>query len=74
EFLGIAEETGLIVQMGEFVIRRALSEMAAWKGDFRISINLSPSQIRSVDLLPTIAEAIAETGIDPHRIEFEITE
>lgn len=74
EFLDIAEETGLIVQLGEFVIRRALSEMAAWKGDFRISINLSPSQIRSVDLLPTIADAIADTGIDAHRIEFEITE
>ena len=74
EFLGIAEETGLIVPLGEFVIRQALTEMAGWEGDFRIAINLSPSQIRSVDLLPTIADAIADTGFDPRRIEFEITE
>ena len=74
EFLAIAEETGLIVPLGEFVIRQALTEMAGWKGNFRLSINLSPSQIRSVDLLPTIADALAATGFDPSRIEFEITE
>merc|ERR1712173_194151 len=63
-----------IVPLGEFVIRQALSEMAGWKGDFRLAINLSPSQIRSVDLLPTIADALAATGFDASRIEFEITE
>ena len=74
DFLEVAENTGLIVPMGDWVIRRALSEMASWDGDFRIAINLSPTQIRSAHLLASVAEAVAETGFDPQRIEFEITE
>ena len=43
----VAEETGMIVQLGEWVIRQTLAETAAWQGDFRIAINLSPTQVRS---------------------------
>lgn len=74
QFLTVAENTGLIIPLGDWVIRRALNEMAKWDGDFRVSINLSPSQIRSAHLLNSITDALAESGMDPCRVEFEITE
>ncbi len=74
DFIPVAEETGLIIPMGEWVIRTALAEAASWDEPFTIAINLSPVQLRSPNLLPTIINALAETGIDPSRVEFEITE
>lgn len=74
QFLTVAENTGLIIPLGDWVIRRALNEMAKWEGDFRVSINLSPSQIRSAHLLNSVTDALAESGMDPCRVEFEITE
>lgn len=74
QFLTVAENTGLIIPLGDWVIRRALNEMAKWEGDFRISINLSPTQIRSAHLLDSITDALSESGMDPRRVEFEITE
>ncbi len=73
-FIPIAEETGLIVPIGEWVIRTAFSEAATWPGGETISINLSPLQFSSPNLLPLIVHALADTGIDPARVEFEITE
>ncbi|HCS17887.1 MAG TPA: diguanylate cyclase, partial [Erythrobacter sp.] len=58
EFLGVAEETGLIVPIGEWVIGQALRETATWDGDFRIAINLSPTQVRSPHLVDVVARAI----------------
>ena len=55
EFLGVAEETGLIVPIGEWVIGQALRETATWDGDFRIAINLSPTQVRSPHLVDVVA-------------------
>jgi diguanylate cyclase (GGDEF)-like protein/PAS domain S-box-containing protein len=74
DFIPVAEETGLIVPMGEWVIRTALAEAVSWDEPYSIAINLSPIQLRSPNLLPTIVNALAETGIDPGRVEFEITE
>ena len=74
EFLGVAEETGLIVPIGEWVIGQALRETATWDGDFRIAINLSPTQVRSPHLVDVVARAIHAHGFDPGRVEFEITE
>jgi diguanylate cyclase (GGDEF)-like protein/PAS domain S-box-containing protein len=74
EFIRIAEETGQIVAIGEWVIREALAEAARWSGQETVSINLSPVQLGSANLLPTIIRALGETGIDPSRVEFEITE
>ncbi len=74
DFIPIAEETGLIVPMGEWMIRTALSEAAGWDEPAAIAINLSPIQLRSPNLLPTIVSALAKTGIDPGRVELEITE
>jgi diguanylate cyclase (GGDEF)-like protein len=74
DFIPIAEETGLIVPMGEWVIRTAMAEAATWREERTIAVNLSPVQLRSPNLLPTIVNALAETGIDPARLEVEITE
>jgi EAL domain-containing protein (putative c-di-GMP-specific phosphodiesterase class I) len=73
-FIPIAEETGLIVPIGEWVIRTALLEAAQWPGKETIAINLSPVQIESPGLLPIVIHALAESGIDAARVEFEITE
>ena len=74
EFLEVAEETGMIVPIGEWVIRQALAEVARWEGDFRIAINLSPTQVKSPHLVSVVAQAIHAHGVAPERIEFEITE
>ena len=74
DFVPLAEETGLIVQIGEWVIREACAEVAAWPERLRVSINLSPAQMRSASLVGTIVNAIAGAEIDPGRLELEITE
>ena len=74
QFLPIAEESGLIIPLGDWVIRQALEDVSQWEGDFRISINLSPSQTRHSQLLLTVEEALAATGFPANRLEFEITE
>ena len=73
-FIPLAEETGLIVPIGEWVIRTAFDEAASWDSDQTIAINLSPVQLGSPNLLPVIVNALATSGLDPARIEFEITE
>ena len=74
EFISVAEETGLIVQLGEWVIRKALEDAAQWDEALSVAVNLSPSQMRSPNLIPTIVNALAQTGIAPGRLELEITE
>jgi len=74
QFIPIAEDTGLIVPIGEWVIRTALAEAARWEGNQSIAINLSPVQLGSPNLLPVIIQALAEHQLDPARVEFEITE
>ncbi|MFA6220575.1 MAG: EAL domain-containing protein [Erythrobacter sp.] len=74
DFLAIAEETGLILPIGGWVIRQALAEISRWKGDFRIAINLSPTQVLSPNLVALVAQALHSNGIAPERVEFEITE
>jgi len=73
-FIPIAEETGLIVQIGEWVIRNALAEVAKWPEHLSVSVNLSPVQMRSPNIIPTIVNALASTGVSPDRLEIEITE
>lgn len=74
EFINIAEQSGMIAPIGEWVIREALGEAARWPDEQGISINLSPLQIKSPKLLPTVVNALATSGVDPRRLEFEITE
>lgn len=74
KFIPIAEETGQIVQIGEWVIREAFAEAARWPAGETIAINLSPIQLSSPNLLPVIVNALADSGLEPGRVEFEITE
>lgn len=74
DFIYIAEETGLIVQLGEWVIRNAANEAASWPDDLSISVNLSPAQMKSASLVSTVVNALAQSGLPAERMELEITE
>ncbi len=73
EFIGIAEERGLIVQLGEWVIRQACRDAARW-GDVTIACNVSAIQFRQTDFVQSVEKALADTGFDPARLELELTE
>ena len=74
DFVPIAEETGLIVQLGEWVIRNAIAEAARWSEPLGISVNLSPAQMKSAGLISTIMNALSASGLAAERLELEITE
>jgi EAL domain-containing protein (putative c-di-GMP-specific phosphodiesterase class I) len=74
EFIPIAEETGLIVPIGEWVLRTACATAAQWPSFVRIAINLSPVQFRTRGLAAMVTSALAATGLAPDRLELEITE
>ncbi len=74
EFIPIAEETGLIRALGKFAIRHACRDASAWPGSLKVAINLSAAQFTSFDLVTDVLAALAETGLVPNRLEFEVTE
>ncbi len=74
DFVPVAEETGLIEEIGQWVLRTACAEAATWPADVRIAVNVSPIQFRSETLSLKVAAVLAETGLDPRRLELEITE
>ena len=74
DFLALAEETGLIVPVGEWTIREACRTAATWAGELRIAVNLSPAQFRSPGLVALISDALAESNLPPNRLELEINE
>jgi diguanylate cyclase (GGDEF)-like protein len=74
EFIPLAEEIGMIVTIGEWVIRRACLDAAAWPPAIKVAVNLSPTQLLSASLLPIIQEALAEAQLPADRLEIEITE
>jgi diguanylate cyclase (GGDEF)-like protein len=74
EFIGLAEEIGLIVPIGEWVLREACREAASWPGDIRVAVNLSPAQFRNRNLTHDVIRALAASGLNPQRLELEITE
>lgn len=74
EFMPLAEEIGVIVQIGEWMIRTACREAVGWQQPLSVSVNVSAVQIASLTLLPVIRAVLAETGLDPGRLELEITE
>lgn len=73
-FIPLAEESGLISQIGAWVLRKACEQAAQWPEHVEISVNLSPLQFESPSLLPTIVNALAASGLAPSRLELEITE
>lgn len=73
-FIGLAEETGLIVPIGEWVLRTAAAEAATWPDDVTVAVNLSPAQFRSGKLVQSVLSTLAATGLAAPRLELEITE
>ncbi|MDA9431528.1 bifunctional diguanylate cyclase/phosphodiesterase [Bradyrhizobium sp. CCBAU 51627] len=73
-FIPLAEETGLIVQLGELVLRRACADAAAWPDDIGVAVNLSPVQFRNPNLIASVTEALEQSGLASGRLELEITE
>ena len=73
-FIPLAEETGLIGTLGEWVLRTACREAATWKRDLKIAVNLSPGQFTHPDLPESVLAILVEAGLSPARLELEITE
>jgi diguanylate cyclase (GGDEF)-like protein/PAS domain S-box-containing protein len=74
DFIPIAEESGLIVEMGEWILREACREAASWPMPLQIAVNLSPAQFTHGDLVGLVHSILLETGLAPGRLELEITE
>jgi len=74
QFIPLAESTGLIVPLGEWVIARACSDATAWPDDVKVAVNLSPVQFKQAELFDVIREALKKSGLAPQRLEIEITE
>jgi EAL domain-containing protein (putative c-di-GMP-specific phosphodiesterase class I) len=74
DFIPLAEECGLIMQLGAWVLRTACQEAAHWPDDKIVAVNLSPIQFRQANLAEEILDVLKETGLAPERLEIEITE
>ncbi|MDI1344516.1 MAG: EAL domain-containing protein [Pseudolabrys sp.] len=74
EFIPVAEETGLIVALGEWVLNRACMEAATWPKGVKVAVNLSPIQFRDHNLTMQVVTALAKSGLPAHRLELEVTE
>jgi diguanylate cyclase (GGDEF)-like protein len=74
EFIALAEETGLIVPIGEWALRKACADAAKWPGNLRVAINLSPVQFQNMNLVALVVNALASAGLPANRLELEITE
>jgi diguanylate cyclase (GGDEF)-like protein/PAS domain S-box-containing protein len=74
EFIPVAEETGLIVSLGAFVLKQACHDAAQWPRHIKLAVNLSPLQFRTGSLFVTVKQALETSGLSPSRLELEITE
>jgi diguanylate cyclase (GGDEF)-like protein/PAS domain S-box-containing protein len=74
KFIPIAEETGMLGRIGEWVLRRACREAAGWPEDVGIAVNVSPRQLRDPGFIVTLVSALTQAGLDPSRLELEVTE
>ncbi|WP_158873263.1 putative bifunctional diguanylate cyclase/phosphodiesterase [Antarcticirhabdus aurantiaca] len=74
EFVPIAEDLGLMPELGEWVLRTACREAAAWDEELGIAVNVSPTQLRDRNFVEIVKRALADTRLPPHRLEIEITE
>ena len=73
-FIPVAEEIGLIIEIGDWVVRRACALAARWPDHLSVAVNLSPAQFKAGGVCRTVSEALASAGLAPHRLELEITE
>jgi diguanylate cyclase (GGDEF)-like protein len=74
EFIPMAEETGLIIPLGEWVLRRACQETANWPTNIKVAVNLSPAQVNSRNLTEVVVNALTASGMSANRLQLEITE
>ncbi len=74
EFISLAEETGLIVPIGDWVLKQACQQATCWPESIKIAVNLSPIQFKNQSLVDSIVDALKESGLEPTRLELEITE
>jgi diguanylate cyclase (GGDEF)-like protein len=74
QFVPLAEETGLIADLGRWVLRRACRDAVGWDSEIRVAVNLSPAQLKNPDFVEHVKQILAETGLSPQRLELEITE
>ena len=74
EFIPLAEETGLIAPLGDWVLKTACAEAAKWPGNVGIAINLSPIQFKNPHIVESVILALAQSGLSSHRLELEVTE
>jgi diguanylate cyclase (GGDEF)-like protein len=74
QFIPLAEETGLIVPLGEWIIRQACDDAMSWPADTRVAVNLSPVQFKQAELFDIIESALHKSGLPPERLEIELTE
>jgi diguanylate cyclase (GGDEF)-like protein len=74
QFIGLAEESGLILSLGEWILRRACADAARWAPHLKVAVNLSPMQFRESSLLDILRRALRESGLAAARLELEITE
>jgi diguanylate cyclase (GGDEF)-like protein len=73
EFIPVAEQTGLMPQLGEFVLRRALADAVHWR-DVYVAVNMSPNQMRDRGIVNLVGAVLADTGVAPERVMLEVTE
>ena len=74
EFISLAEETGLIIPIGDWVLRTACADAARWPRDVRVAVNISPAQFKSRNLVASVSTALSAAGLAANRLELEITE
>jgi diguanylate cyclase (GGDEF)-like protein len=74
KFIPLAEETGMIVPIGEWVLQHACAAATQWPSDIKLSVNLSPVQFHGPNLASMVADALRESGLPAHRLELEVTE
>jgi diguanylate cyclase (GGDEF)-like protein/PAS domain S-box-containing protein len=74
DFIPLAEETGLIVTIGAWVLRKACADAAGWSRDVSVAVNLSPVQFKNRNLVPSVTTALSASGLAANRLELEITE
>jgi diguanylate cyclase (GGDEF)-like protein len=74
QFIPLAEETGLIVPLGEWVLRQACDDATSWPAGIKVAVNLSPVQFKQAELFDVIQSALRNSGLPPERLEIELTE
>ena len=74
QFIPVAEDSGLIVPLGEWILKQACADAGRWPSRFKVAVNLSPTQFKHGDLLDVLKSALNDTGLPPERLELEITE